>query len=136
MGAPRISDETRDLMLLRSVVYRETTEQIAKATGTSVSAVSNALSAYTMVKEAKWDSLVIKAKQTSGSSFGITTIEWAEKATKNPIPKSVWDEIKGVTPEKPTAKENPAPNMAAIENKLDKLIQLGMETVSRFLHLA
>lgn len=101
-----ITNETRDAILMASVIYRKSPTRIAEENGISTDTVSRTLLCYEMVKAGKWDTLAAKC------NFRILTpayLAWAEKATQTKIPQDVWnicfpkEESGNPTPETPKA---------------------------------
>ena len=123
--APRpstpISNDERDKILMYHLVYEMNASDIGKTIGRSGQAANAVLRVYFAVKDKDWDSLATAFKS---NSTGVDTITWAEKVTKNIVPKNVMDAITKPPaikpePEKAPASQNPAPD---VETKLDTII--------------
>lgn len=123
--APRpstpISNDERDKILMYHLVYEMNASDIGKTIGRSGQAANAVLRVYFAVKDKDWDSLTTAFKS---NSTGVDTITWAEKVTKNIVPKNVMDAITKPPvikpePEKAPTPQNPAPD---VETKLDTII--------------
>ena len=100
-----ITNETRDAILMASVIYRKTPNQIAKEIGVSYDTVSRTILCYEIVKAGKWDTLAAKC---NSRILTPAYLAWAEKATQTKIPQDEWDicfpkEEVEKTPERPKA---------------------------------
>jgi len=100
-----ITNETRDAILMASVIYRKTPSRIAEENGISTETASRTILCYELVKAGKWDTLAAKCNARILTPAYLT---WAEKATQTKIPQDVWDicfpkEKVEETPETPKA---------------------------------
>lgn len=100
-----ITNETRDAILMASVIYRKTPTRIAEENGISTDTASRTILCYELVKAGKWDTLAAKCNARILTPAYLT---WAEKATQTKIPQDVWDicfpkEKVEETPETPKA---------------------------------
>lgn len=83
-----ITNETRDAILMASVIYRKTPSRIAEEIGISTDTVSRTILCYELVKAGKWDTLAAKC---NSRILTPAYLAWAENATQTKIPKDVWD---------------------------------------------
>lgn len=83
-----ITNETRDAILMASVIYRKTPSRIAEENGISTDTASRTILCYELVKAGKWDTLAAKC---NSRILTPAYLAWAEKATQTKIPQDVWD---------------------------------------------
>lgn len=100
-----ITNETRDAILMASVIYRKSPTRIAEENGISNDTVSRTIMCYELVKAGKWDTLAAKC---NSRILTPAYLSWAEKATQTKIPQDVWNicfpkEEVEKTPETPKA---------------------------------
>lgn len=112
--ARKITDEQRDEILTRVLVYREKNKDAAVALGVSETVVARTVSTFIAVRDKDWQGL---KRGFEASTPGVTTLEWAANRARVEIPADVVAECKRNAEEKSGSKARRVQEREAVEQE-------------------